>query len=359
MNRSRRGRSTSRCSPTACAPNASRASPSTSPTAISPPPRRKFIIADTPGHEQYTRNMATGASTADLAIMLIDARNGVLPQSRRHAYIASLLGIPHFVVAVNKMDLVGLRRGRLRRHRARVPQGFARASSAIPRASSSFPSARSKATTSCTAARAMPWFNGPDAARATWKPCRRRHRSHTAPFRFPVQRVIRPDHDFPRLSPARSPPAPFVPGDAITVLCPRAARTRVKRIVTWDGDLDEAVAPHVRHAALERRNRHQPRRHDRLGPEASGSRAALRRQRRVDATSSRSTPRDRTCSSTPRRSVPAEVKAVRHRVNIAHPGTRGGRPAGDERHRRAAHRDQPRRYISIPIRRTGPPAASS
>ena len=69
-------------------------------------PKRKFIIADTPGHEQYTRNMATGASTADLAIVLVDARNGVLPQSRRHAYIASLLGIPHVVVAVNKMDLV-------------------------------------------------------------------------------------------------------------------------------------------------------------------------------------------------------------------------------------------------------------
>ena len=72
-------------------------------------PRRKFIIADTPGHEQYTRNMATGASTADLAIILIDARNGVQPQSRRHAYIAALLGIPRFAVAVNKMDLVDFR----------------------------------------------------------------------------------------------------------------------------------------------------------------------------------------------------------------------------------------------------------
>src|SRR5690349_16517537 len=73
--------------------------------------RRKFIIADTPGHEQYTRNMATGASTADLAIILIDARQGVLPQSRRHAYIASLLGIPRLVVAVNKMDLVNFDEG--------------------------------------------------------------------------------------------------------------------------------------------------------------------------------------------------------------------------------------------------------
>src|SRR5881409_2365799 len=70
-------------------------------------PKRKFIIADTPGHEQYTRNMVTGASTANLAVILIDARNGVATQSRRHAYIASLLGIPHVVVAVNKMDLVG------------------------------------------------------------------------------------------------------------------------------------------------------------------------------------------------------------------------------------------------------------
>src|SRR5438876_6954661 len=72
-------------------------------------PKRKFIIADTPGHEQYTRNMATGASTANLAIILVDARNGVLQQSRRHAFIASMLGIPHIVVAVNKMDLVDFR----------------------------------------------------------------------------------------------------------------------------------------------------------------------------------------------------------------------------------------------------------
>ena len=79
--------------------------------------RRKFIIADTPGHEQYTRNMATGASTADAAVVLIDARKGVLAQSRRHAYIASLLGVRHILVAVNKMDLVELRRARLSRDR--------------------------------------------------------------------------------------------------------------------------------------------------------------------------------------------------------------------------------------------------
>ncbi len=85
-------------------------------------PRRKFIIADTPGHMQYTRNMVTGASTADLALILVDARNGVLEQSRRHAFIASLLGIPHFVVCVNKMDLVDWSPGALRGDPGRLPE---------------------------------------------------------------------------------------------------------------------------------------------------------------------------------------------------------------------------------------------
>ena len=97
---------TSRCSPTACAPSASRASPSTWPTATSRRPSRKFIIADTPGHVQYTRNMVTGASTADLGLVLVDARQGLTEQSRRHAVILSLLRVPHLVLAVNKMDLV-------------------------------------------------------------------------------------------------------------------------------------------------------------------------------------------------------------------------------------------------------------
>ena len=96
--------------------------------------KRKFIVADTPGHEQYTRNMVTGASTADLAVILIDARKGVLTQTRRHSYLVSLMGIRHVVLAVNKMDLVDWSRGHLRRHRRRVsrlrradrPQGLAR-----------------------------------------------------------------------------------------------------------------------------------------------------------------------------------------------------------------------------------------
>ena len=100
-------RSISRRSPTVCAPSASRASRSTLPTGIFSTTRRSFILADTPGHERYTRNMFTGASTADVALVLIDARSGVVTQTRRHAHIAALLGIEHIVMCVNKMDLVG------------------------------------------------------------------------------------------------------------------------------------------------------------------------------------------------------------------------------------------------------------
>ena len=121
--------------------------------------RRKFIIADTPGHEQYTRNMATGASTADLAIILIDARNGVLPQSRRHAFIAHLLGIPHFVVAVNKMDLVGLRRGGVP---ARSERLHAR-SGQIGEVNAWFvPISALKGDNVVHPSAAMPWFDGPN-----------------------------------------------------------------------------------------------------------------------------------------------------------------------------------------------------
>ena len=152
-------------------------------------PRRKFIIADTPGHEQYTRNMATGASTADLAVILVDARHGVLPQSRRHAFIASLLGIPHIVVAVNKMDLVDYRREvfdadprgvrRLSRH------GWAPPSRITSR------SARCAATTWCTRARACRGTTA-QACCATWKRCPWPTAPPPGPLRFPVQYVIRP-----------------------------------------------------------------------------------------------------------------------------------------------------------------------
>ena len=122
-------------------------------------PRRSFMVADTPGHEQYTRNMATGASNAQLAIILIDARKGVLVQTRRHSFICSLLGIRHVVLAVNKIDLVGLRQGRLRSHR-RQTMRLSPPVSASPR-SCRFRSRRDSATTSSTAPAHAAGIDGP------------------------------------------------------------------------------------------------------------------------------------------------------------------------------------------------------
>ena len=121
-------RRTLRRLPTGCAPSASRGSRSTSPIGSSRPRRRSFILADTPGHERYTRNMFTGASTADVAVVLVDARSGVVTQTRRHAHISALLGIEHMVVCVNKMDLVGWDRGAVRGGRRRGPRGRSGAS---------------------------------------------------------------------------------------------------------------------------------------------------------------------------------------------------------------------------------------
>ncbi|MEI9961226.1 MAG: GTP-binding protein [Limisphaerales bacterium] len=106
-------------------------------------PKRKFIVADTPGHVQYTRNMVTGASTANLSIVLVDARQGVIEQTRRHTYIAALLGIPHLVIAVNKMDLVDWKQERFQEIRDEI-EDF------LPKLDNLFPSARSTATTSWT-----------------------------------------------------------------------------------------------------------------------------------------------------------------------------------------------------------------
>ena len=132
--------------------------------------KRKFIIADTPGHVQYTRNMATGASTADVAIILIDARLGVLQQSRRHAYIASLLGIPQLVVCINKMDLEGHRQDVFDRIRDEFSAVLRQARLQGRRRSSR--SARSRATTSCTPADRCPGIAGRRCC-STWRPCPR------------------------------------------------------------------------------------------------------------------------------------------------------------------------------------------
>ena len=199
--------------------------------------RRKFIIADTPGHEQYTRNMATGASTADLAIILIDARNGVLPQSRRHAYIASLLGIPNFVVAVNKMDLIGYDSAVFSAIEREFREFLARLT---PAGAYFLPISALTGDNVVRRSRNMPWFRGPSLLEHL-ESVPVQHRALAAPFRFPVQRVIRPDQRF-RGYAWQIASGTVSPGDCIFVL-PSGRQSRVKSIETFDGPLDRAYVP--------------------------------------------------------------------------------------------------------------------
>ncbi len=204
-------------------------------------PRRKFIIADTPGHEQYTRNMVTGASTANLAIVLIDARKGVLVQSRRHAYIAHLLGIPHIVVAVNKMDLVDYAQDVYQTIRAEF-SAFAgklgiKDARYIPLSALNGDNVVEKSAN-------MPWYTGApllDALEST--PIL--HDINQRDFRFPVQLVCSPQisglPDF-RGYMGRIESGHVRVGDEIVVL-PSGRRSRIQDIVTYDGSLAEACVP--------------------------------------------------------------------------------------------------------------------
>ena len=204
--------------------------------------RRKFIIADTPGHEQYTRNMATGASTADAAVVLIDASKGVLIQSRRHAYIASLLRVGHVLVAVNKMDLIGYDEARFRaieRDFTLLLEQIA-ADTGNPVQSIFVPVSALAGDNIVHRSDAMPWYQGPSLLELLESaPTSLDTRADA--FRFPVQRVLRPDHTFRGFA-GQIASGTVRPGDTITVL-PSGRSAEVARIVTWDGDLAEAHAP--------------------------------------------------------------------------------------------------------------------
>jgi sulfate adenylyltransferase subunit 1 len=204
--------------------------------------RRKFIIADTPGHEQYTRNMATGASTADAAVVLIDARKGVLAQSRRHAYIASLLGVRHILVAVNKMDLVDYGEQVF----CRIERDFHDLLEQISVDTGSpvepifVPVSALVGDNVVHRSDAMPWYDGSPLLEVLESlPSSSDRRGK--PFRFPVQRVLRPTPDFRGFSGQIS-SGTIRPGDSVTVL-PSGLRAIVTSIVTFDGELDEAEAP--------------------------------------------------------------------------------------------------------------------
>jgi bifunctional enzyme CysN/CysC len=199
-------------------------------------PKRKFIIADTPGHEQYTRNMVTGASTADLAIILIDARNGVLTQSKRHASISSLLQIPHIVVAVNKMDLVEYSHERFEE----IVEEFEEFARKLEVEDITFiPISALKGDNIIHKSGNMPWYEGSTLMY---------HLEHVnigsdrnlVDFRFAVQYVIRPHQDFRGFA-GRIVSGVIRPGEEIMVLPSRLTST-VKSIVTMDGELTEATA---------------------------------------------------------------------------------------------------------------------
>jgi len=196
--------------------------------------RRKFILADTPGHEQYTRNMATGASTAEVAILLVDARHGVRVQSRRHAQIARLLGISDFVVAVNKMDLVAFDR----RIFDDISDEFAKILDGARM--HAIPMSALDGDNVITRSDRTPWFDGQSLLQYL-ETVEVDRDVASKPFRFPVQLVLRPTHDF-RGYAGQIVSGTVKPGDTVTAW-PSGRSSRVKRIVTWDGDLDVARAP--------------------------------------------------------------------------------------------------------------------
>ena len=200
-------------------------------------PKRKFIIADTPGHEQYTRNMATGASTANLAIVLIDARNGVLQQSRRHAFIASLLGIHHVVVAVNKMDLVDYREDVF----DRICADFSSFATQLQLPDLYFiPVSALHGDNIVTKGDNMPWFDGASLLHHLETVHVASDRNLTE-MRFPVQLVQRPNQEF-RGYAGQMASGVLKPGDSVMVL-PSGRTTRVKSIVTYDGEVARAFPP--------------------------------------------------------------------------------------------------------------------
>ncbi|OQA55639.1 MAG: Bifunctional enzyme CysN/CysC [Candidatus Omnitrophica bacterium ADurb.Bin277] len=200
-------------------------------------PRRHFIIADTPGHEQYTRNMATGASTADLAVVLIDARNGVLVQSKRHAFIASLLGIQHMVVAVNKMDLVGYSEEVFRK----IQADFGTFAEKLRISDLTYiPVSALVGDNVIRKSERMPWYDGMPLL-SHLENVHVMGTRNLIDLRFPVQYVNRPNMDF-RGYAGRIASGVVKKGDEILVL-PSQRRSKVRSIVTFDGERSHAFAP--------------------------------------------------------------------------------------------------------------------
>lgn len=204
-------------------------------------PKRKFIIADAPGHEQYTRNLVTSASTSDLAVILIDARNGMMTQSRRHAFIAYLLGIRHFIAAINKMDLVDFRKDRYEE----ISKDFEEFTRRLGGAETyCIPISATQGDHVTVASERMPWYAGPKLLELL-ETIQVDDAAYTEAFRFPIQLVSRPpaSPEFPdfRGYMGRVASGSVRVGDRVIAL-PSGAQSTVTSIVTQDGPLEEAFA---------------------------------------------------------------------------------------------------------------------
>ncbi len=200
--------------------------------------KRKFIIADTPGHEQYTRNMATGASTCDLAIILIDARHGVQTQTRRHSYIAALLGIKHLVIAVNKMDLMDYSESRFNDIQADYLEFTKQLGERVPTDIRFVPMSALNGDNVVNVSEHTSWYKG-ETLMSILESVQINRDTRQKDFRFPVQYVNRPHLDFRGFAGTVA-LGSVRPGDEIVAL-PSGKRSRIKDIVTYDGNLEQAV----------------------------------------------------------------------------------------------------------------------
>ena len=200
-------------------------------------PKRKFIVADTPGHVQYTRNMVTGASTANLSVVLVDARQGVIEQTRRHTFIAALLGIPHLVIAVNKMDLVDWSEERFLEIRDEIEDFLPKLD--VFRDVKFIPISALNGDNVVDTSKHTPWYRRPDAACSIWKPSTSPATGTSTTLRFPVQWVNRPNnptdpalHDFRGLSGQIA--SGIVRRGQEVIVLPAGIKTRVKDIWSYD-----------------------------------------------------------------------------------------------------------------------------
>ncbi len=199
--------------------------------------KRKFIVADTPGHEQYTRNMITGASTADLAVILVDARKGILTQTKRHSYLAHLIGIRHLVLAVNKMDLVGYEQATY----DRIVADYSAFAESIGIAGfTPMPISGFKGDNITAASANTPWYEGPTLIDHLDTVTLDVSEDQAGAFRMPVQWVNRPNLDFRGFSGLVA-SGSIAPGDAVRIL-PGGRTSTIARVVAFGGDLPSAVA---------------------------------------------------------------------------------------------------------------------